>query len=93
MAATSDAGEDVEPRRSGTISEIAGLVSGVMKVTIAMRTEYLAAIVIAVLAAGTGLAVNSVGSLPSENQSMPAAVQVADRLAESVDQFLPLSGG
>jgi hypothetical protein len=37
-----------------------------MKATIAMRTEYLAAIVIAVLAAGTGLAVNSVSSLPSE---------------------------
>lgn len=62
-----------------------------MKATIAMRTEYLAAIVIAVLAAGTGLAVNSVGSLPSEKQSMPGAVQVADRLTEAVD--LLRSGG
>ena len=62
-----------------------------MKATIAMRTEYLAAIVIVVLAAGTGLAVNSVGSLPSENQSTPAAAQLA--LAESVDPFLLRSGG
>jgi|GEM_PF-7095478 len=45
-----------------------------------MRIEYLSAIVIAVLAAGTGLAVNSLGSLPTE-QSTPAATQVADRLA------------
>ena len=62
-----------------------------MKATIAMRTEYLAAIVIAVLAASTGLAVNSVGSLPSEKQSTPAAAQLA--LAESVDPFLLRSGG
>ena len=62
-----------------------------MKATIAMRTEYLAAIVIAVLAAGMGLAVNSVGSLPSENQSTPAAAQLA--LADSVDSFLLRSGG
>ena len=61
-----------------------------MKATIAMRTEYLAAIVIAVLAAGTGLAVNSVRSLPSEKQSTPAAAQLA--LAESVDPFLLRSG-
>lgn len=58
-----------------------------------MRTEYLAAIVIAVLAAGTGLAVNSVGSLPSEKQSTSTAVQAADRLAQTVDPFLRHSGG
>ena len=52
-----------------------------------MRTEYLAAIVIAVLVAGTGLTVNSVGSRPSEKQSMMGAVQVGDRLAASVDPF------
>jgi hypothetical protein len=57
-----------------------------------MRTD-LAAIVIAVLAAGTGLAVNSVGSLPSEKQSTPTAVQAADRLAETVDPFFLRSGG
>ena len=62
-----------------------------MKASIAMRTEYLAAIVIAVLAAGTGLAVNSVGSLPSEKQPTPATAQLA--LAESVDPFLLRSGG
>jgi len=59
--------------------------------TIVMRTEYLAAIVIAVLAAGTGLAVTSVGSLPSEKQSSPAAAQLA--LAQSVDPFFLRSGG
>jgi hypothetical protein len=57
-----------------------------------MRIEYLAAIAIA-LAAGTGLAVHSVGSLPLEKQSMPAAAQLATRLAESVDPFLVRSGG
>jgi hypothetical protein len=57
-----------------------------------MRTEYLAAIVIAVLSAGTWLAVNSIGSLPSEKQSTAVAVQLADRLAGSVDPFLR-SGG
>jgi hypothetical protein len=62
-----------------------------MKVTIVMRTEYLAAIVIAVLAAGAGLAVNSVGSLSSEQQSTPAAARLA--LVESVDTFLLRSGG
>jgi ABC-type phosphate transport system substrate-binding protein len=62
-----------------------------MKVTIVMRTEYLAAIVIAVLAAGTGLAVNSVSSLSSEQQSTPAAAQLA--LAGSVDPFVLRSGG
>jgi hypothetical protein len=62
-----------------------------MKVTIVMRTEYLAAIVIAVLAAGTGLAVNSLGSLPSEEQTTPASVQLA--LAQSMDPFLLPSGG
>jgi hypothetical protein len=52
---------------------------------IAMRTEYLAAITIAVLATCTGLAMNSLGSLTLEKQSMPAASQIADRLAVSVD--------
>ena len=55
-----------------------------MKGTIAMRTNYFAGIVIAALAVGTGLAVSSVGPLPSEDQSTPA-MQVAHRLAESVD--------
>ena len=54
--------------------------------TIAMRIEYLAAIVI--VAAGAGLAVHSVGSLPPEKQSTPAATQLAALLAESVDPFL-----
>jgi hypothetical protein len=53
-----------------------------------MRTEYLAAVAIAVLIACTGLAANSLGSLPTEKQSMPVATQVADRLALSVDPFL-----
>mgnify|MGYP005815830525 CR=1 FL=1 len=57
-----------------------------------MRTQYLAAIAIAVLAAGTGLAVHSVGSLSPQTQSTPA-MRVADRLAASVDAFLPGSGG
>ena len=58
-----------------------------------MRTEHLAATaIVVVLAAGTGLAVNSVGSLPPESQSTPAATQVADRLAVSVDPFLMRSG-
>jgi hypothetical protein len=64
-----------------------------MKASFAMRTEYLTAIVIVVLAAGTGLAVGSVGSLPPEKQAAPAAVQAADRLAASVDTFLLRSGG
>ncbi|MHC2374779.1 hypothetical protein ACVIQT_009427 [Bradyrhizobium diazoefficiens] len=34
-----------------------------------MRIKYLSAIVIAVLAAGAGLAINSIGSLPTEGQS------------------------
>ncbi len=58
-----------------------------------MRIEYFSAIVIAVLAVGTGLAVNSLGSLPTEQQSTPAATQVADRLALSMDPFLMRSGG
>ena len=53
-----------------------------------MRIEYLAAIAIAAFAAGTGLVVYSVGSLPPEKQSTPAAAQLATRLAESVDPFL-----
>ena len=55
-----------------------------------MRIEYLTAIAIAAVAAGTGLAVHSVGSLPPEKQSTPAAAQLA--LAESVDPFLFRSG-
>jgi hypothetical protein len=58
-----------------------------------MRIEYLAAIAITALAAGTELAVHSVGSLPPEQQSMPAAAQLATRLAESVDPFLLRTGG
>ena len=47
-----------------------------------MRIEYLAAIAIAAVVAGTGLAVHSVGSLPPEKQSTPAAAQLATLLAE-----------
>lgn len=54
-----------------------------------MRIQYLPAIAIALLA-GTGLATHSVGSLPL--QSTPA-MQVAGRLAASVDAFLLGSGG
>ena len=50
-----------------------------------MRIEYLAAIVIAAVAAGTGL-------VPPEMQSTPAAAQLATRLAQSVDPFLRQSG-
>jgi hypothetical protein len=57
-----------------------------------MRIEYLAAIAIAAVAAGAGLAVHSVGSLPPEKQSTPAAAQLATLLAESVDPFLLRSG-
>jgi hypothetical protein len=56
-----------------------------------MRIKYLA--VIAIVAAGTGLAVHSVGSLPPERQSTPATAQLATLLAQSVDPFLPRSGG
>jgi hypothetical protein len=59
-----------------------------------MTIKYLAAIAIAALVAGAGLAVHSVGSLPPEKQSTPAATQlVATLLAESVDPFLHRSGG
>jgi len=58
-----------------------------------MRIEYLAAIAIAAFAAGSGLAVYSVGSLPPEKQFTPAATQLAALLAESVDPFLHRSGG
>jgi hypothetical protein len=59
-----------------------------------MRIKYLAAIAIAAVVAGTGLAVHSVGSLPPEKQSTPAAAaQLAILLAESVDPFLHRSGG
>ncbi|MCP1760945.1 hypothetical protein ABIF64_001763 [Bradyrhizobium japonicum] len=54
-----------------------------------MRIEYLATIAIAAFVAGTGLAY-SIGSLPSEKQSTPAAAQLA--LVESVDPFLHRSG-
>lgn len=79
--------------RAGTISKSAQLVHGAMKGIVFMRTEYLAAIAIAVLAVCTGLAVNSVGSLHREKQSTPAAMQVADRLAGSLDPYLMRSGG
>ena len=79
--------------RSGTISESVRLVRGADGGTIAMRIEYLAAIAIAAVVAGTGLAVHSVGSLPPEKQSTPAAAQLATLLAESVDPFLHRSGG
>ena len=80
-------------QRFGTISESVRLVRGADGGTIAMRIEYLAAIAIAAVAAGTGLAVHSVGSLPPGKQSTPAAAQLATLLAESVDPFLPRSGG
>ena len=77
--------------RSGTISESGRLVCGGDGGTIAMRIKYLAAI--AIVVAGAGLAVRSVGSLPPEKQSTPAATQLATLLAESVDPFLHRSGG
>jgi hypothetical protein len=55
-----------------------------------MRIEYLAAIAIAAFVAGSGLAFHSVGSLPPEKQSTPAAAQLA--LVESMDPFLHRSG-
>ena len=58
-----------------------------------MRIEYLTAIAIAAFAAGTGMAVHSVGSLPPEKQTTPAVTQLAARLAESVDPFLLRFGG
>jgi hypothetical protein len=75
----------------GTISESVRLVRGTDGGTIAMRIEYLTAIAIAAFAAGAGLAVHSVGSLPPEKQPTPA--QLATRLAESVDPFLLRTGG
>jgi hypothetical protein len=59
-----------------------------------MRIEYLVAIAIAAFAAGTGLAVHPVGSLPLEKQPTPAAAQLT--LAESVDPFFcfgPVANG
>jgi hypothetical protein len=50
-------------------------------------------VAIAIVVAGTGLAVYSVGSLPAEQQSTPTATQLATRLAQSVDPFLLQSGG
>jgi hypothetical protein len=58
-----------------------------------MRVEYLAAIAIAAFATGAGLAVHSVGSLPPEMQSMPAAAQLATLFAESVDPVFRSVGG
>jgi hypothetical protein len=78
-------------QRSGTISESVRLVRGADGGTIAMRIEYLAAIALAAVAVGTGLAVHSVGSLPPEKQYTPAATQLA--LAKSVEPFLLRSGG
>lgn len=49
-----------------------------------MRIEYLAAIAIAAMAAGTALAI---GALPHDKQSAPAATQLATLLAASVDPF------
>ena len=57
-----------------------------------MTIKYLAAVAIAAFAAGIGLAVHSVRSLPPEKQSTPAAAQLATRLAESVNPFLLRSG-
>ena len=57
-----------------------------------MRIEYVAAIAIAAVAAGTGLAIHSVSSPPPEKQSTPAVAQLATLLAESVDPFLPRPG-
>ena len=79
--------------RSGTISESVRLFRGADGGTIAMRIKYLAAIAIVAVAAGAGLAVHSIGSLPPEKQSTPAAAQMASVLAESVDPFLRRSGG
>ena len=75
-------------QRHGTISESVQLVCGADG-----RIKYLAAIAIAAVVAGTGLAVHSVGSLPPEKQSTPAAAQLATLLAESVDPFVHRSGG
>ena len=55
-----------------------------------MRIEYLAAIAIAAVVAGTGLAVYSV--VPPQKQSVPAAAQLATLLADSLDPFLLRSG-
>ena len=58
-----------------------------------MRLEYLAAIAIAALVAGAGLAVHSASSSPLEKQSTPSAAQLANRLAKAVDPFLLRSDG
>ena len=79
-------------QRSGTISESVPLVRGADGETIAIENQYLAAIAIAAVAAGIGLAVHSVGSLSPEKQSTPAAAQLATLLAGSVDPFLLRSG-
>jgi hypothetical protein len=80
-------------QRSGNHFRECRLARGADGGTIAMRFKYLAAIAIAAFAASIGLAVHSVGSLPPEKQSTPAAAQVATVLAESLDPFLLRSGG
>ena len=55
-----------------------------------MRIEYLAAS--AIVAVAAGVAIHSVGPLPPEKQSTPAAAPLATLLAESVDPFLHQSG-
>jgi hypothetical protein len=78
---------------SGTFYESSRFIGGVDEEIIVMRIKYFAALVIATLSAGIGLAVNPFGSLSSKDQSTPATMQMADRLAESVDPFLLRSGG
>jgi len=80
-------GTETAAEPSGTFYESSRLVGGADEGTIAMRTKYFAGIMIAALAVGTRLGVNSVGPLPSEDQSTQA-MQVAHRLAESVGPFL-----
>jgi hypothetical protein len=58
-----------------------------------MKIKCLGAIAIAAFAAGTGLAVHSLSSLPHEKESTLAAAQLATLLAQSVDPFLLRSGG
>jgi hypothetical protein len=53
--------------------------------------RYFAAI--AIVVAGSGLAVHSVVSLPPQKQSTPTVAQLAARLAQSVNPFLLQSGG
>ena len=50
-------------------------------------------VAIAIVVAGAGLAVYSVGSLSPEKRSAPTVTQLEARLAQSVDPFLLQSGG